>query len=316
MKIKVLDTQTMGNDINYSVLDALGEVELIDFTRPEDVISTIGDADVIVINKIKITEEVLDACRSLKLVCVFATGYDNVDIAAARSHGVAVCNVPAYSTDSVMLFTVATVLSLVSHLNEYTSFVNSGDYTRAGMPNAITPVFHEIGGMTWGIVGYGNIGKRVSEVARALGANVIVNKRVPTEGVECVDLDTLCKRSDIITLHCPLNNDSRGIIGEREIALMKNNVIIVNAARGAVCDEAAVARAVIDGKIAGFGSDVYSTEPFSKDSPTASLVGLKNVILTPHAAWAAFEARERCLNVIFENIKAFRTGEIKNRVDI
>ncbi len=316
MRIKVLDTKTMGEDINFGVLRELGELEIIGFTSPDEVIPTIKDADVIVINKIKITKEVLAQSPKLKLICVFATGYDNVDIKAARERGVAVCNVPAYSTDSVMLFTVATVLSLVSHLGEYTSFVRSGEYTKSGMPNAITPVFHEIGGMTWGIVGYGNIGKRVATVARSLGAEVIVNKRTPEAGVECVGIDELVRRSDIITLHCPLTDATRGLISKERIALMKSNAIVVNAARGAVTDEEAIAAAIKEGKIGGFGTDVYSSEPLSKDSPISSIIDRNNVILTPHAAWAAFEARERCLNVICNNIKAFISGEIKNRVDI
>ena len=316
MKIKVLDVDTVGRDINFGILNELGEVELVGFTSADAVISTIGDANAIIINKIKITKEVLDACPSLRLICVFATGYDNVDIKAARERGVAVCNVPAYSTDSVMLFCVTAVLSLISHMNEYRGFVSSGKYTALGMPNAITPVFHEIKGLTWGIVGYGNIGRRVGEVARILGANVIVNKRTRAEDVECVDIDELIERADIITLNCPLNEDTRGLISRERISKMKKNAILVNVARGAVTDEEAVADAILDGTIAGFATDVYSKEPFDKTSPMMRLLECDNVILTPHAAWAAYEARSRCLEIIFSNIKAFSEGKIQNRVDI
>lgn len=316
MKIKVLDVDTMGRDINFDILKQLGELELIGFTSKDDVISVIADANAIVINKIKITKEVLEACPDLKLICVFATGYDNIDINAAREKGVAVCNVPAYSTDSVMLFCVTAALSLVSRMNEYRAFVSSGEYTALGMPNAITPVFHEIKGLTWGIVGYGNIGRRVGEVARVLGANVIVNKRTPAEGVECVDIDELISRADIITLNCPLNEQTRGLISRERISKMKSNAILVNVARGAVTDEEAVADAILEGKIAGFAADVYSKEPFDKESPMMKLLECQNVILTPHAAWAAYEARSRCLEIIYNNIKAFSEGKIQNRVDI
>ena len=316
MKIKVLDVDTMGRDINFDMLKGLGELELIGFTSKDDVISVIADANAIVINKIKITKEVLEACPDLKLICVFATGYDNIDINAAREKGVAVCNVPAYSTDSVMLFCVTAALSLVSRMNEYRAFVSSGEYTALGMPNAITPVFHEIKGLTWGIVGYGNIGRRVGEVARVLGANVIVNKRTPTEGVECVDIDELISRADIITLNCPLNEETRGLISRERISKMKKNAILVNVARGAVTDEEAIADAILEGKIAGFATDVYSKEPFDKESPMMKLLKCQNVILTPHAAWAAYEARSRCLEIIYNNIKAFSEGKIQNRVDI
>ncbi len=316
MKIKVLDVSTMGEDINFDILKNLGELELIGYTPAQEVITAIGDAEVIIINKIKITKEVLDSCKSLRLICVFATGYDNIDVSYAKERGVAVCNVPAYSTDSVMLFCVSAVLSLVSHLNEYLSFVNSGKYTALGIPNAITPVFHEIKGMTWGIVGYGNIGKRVAEVARALGAEVIVYRRNPSCDVECVGIDELIERSDIITLHCPLNDGTRGLISRERIDKCKKNAIIVNVARGAVTDEAAIADAIKSGRIGGFGTDVYSVEPFAENSPLDEIKSLDNVILTPHAAWAAFEARQRCLDVIYKNIEAFSSGRFLNRVDI
>lgn len=316
MKIKILDKGAMGDDLDFSILQDFGEVEVYDKTDEKVLYQRISDAEVIVINKIKITKETLDAAKQLKLVCVFATGYDNVDVDSAKQHGVAVCNVPAYSTDSVVLYTVATVLSLAAKLNEYTEFVKSGDYYKTGLPNRITPVFHEIKGKTWGIIGYGNIGRAVGEVAKALGARVIVNKRTPTEEVECVDIDTLCKQSDIITLHTPLNEATKNLINKDRLDIMKPSVILVNEARGAVVSESDVAEALISGKIGAFGCDVYSKEPFEPEHPYNSIINLSNVILTPHAAWAALEARERCLGVIYNNIKAFKNAEMLNRVDI
>lgn len=315
MKIVILDKASLGEDTPLSVLDKFGEVVSYDLSTPEEAIERSADADVVIINKVKITRELMCAAKSLKIVCVFATGYDNIDIAAAKELGIAICNVPGYSTDSVALFTVSTVLALSSHLLEYSAFVRSGEYTASGVPNKLTPVYHDIAGKTWGIIGYGNIGKAVGRVAEALGARVIVNKRTPIDTATCVDIDTLCRESDIITVHCPLNNESRGIINDEKLSLMKPGVILVNEARGAVLDEAAVTKAVEEGKIGGFGCDVYSVEPFGIDHPYNRIKTYENVILTPHAAWGSYESRERCINIIASNIDAFLRGKIQNRVD-
>ena len=315
MKIVLLDRATLGEDTPIECLSELGEVVSYQFSTPEEAHVRIKDADVIVINKLKVDRSLLESAEKLKLICIFATGYDSIDVFAAKEKEIGVCNVPAYSTDSVTLFTVSTVLALASHLVEYTDFVRSGEYTAGGMANRLTPVYHDIAGKTWGIVGYGNIGRSVGRVAEALGAKIIVNKRSPVDSAECVDIDTLCRRSDIITIHCPLNDSSRKLINSERISLMRENVILVNEARGAVLDEEAIADAVENGKIAAFGCDVYSTEPFGKDHPYNRIVHRKNVLLTPHAAWGSYEARERCIRIIAQNIKSFKEGKILNRVD-
>ena len=191
----------------------------------------------------------------------------------------------------------------------------SGKYTASGVPNCLTPVYHEISGKTWGIIGLGNIGRAVAKVAEALGARVIANKRTPVDDYECVDIDTLCREADIITIHCPLNDASRGLINEERIALMKKDVVIVNEARGAVVNEHDVAEAIKKGMIGAFGSDVYSIEPFGKDHPFYEIKEYSNVLLTPHAAWGSYESRVRCINIICDNIAAFIKDERKNRVD-
>ncbi len=315
MKIVILDRASIGLDTPISVLDSFGEVISYDFSTSEEAEIRSADADVIIINKVKVTRALMESCHSLKLVCIFATGYDNIDISAARELGIAVCNVPGYSTDSVVLFTLAKVCALCSHLFEYTDFVKSGQYSASGIPNRLTPVYHEIAGKTWGIIGYGNIGRAVARVAEALGARVIVYKRTPCSDADCVDLATLCRESDIITVHCPLNEQSRGIINEEKIALMKPSVILVNEARGAVLDEAEVAQAVKEQRIAAFGCDVYSSEPFSQDHPYNDIAGLPNVLLTPHSAWGSYEARERCINIIADNINSFINQKTLNRID-
>ncbi len=315
MKITILDNISMGDDTPFYILDRLGEVRAFAATTKENAVEHIADSDVIILNKVKITADIIERVPNLKLICVFATGYDNIDVIAARAHGIAVCNVPGYSTDSVTLFTVATVLSLVAHLSEYKEYVRSGKYSESSAANKITPVFHEMRGKKWGIVGFGNIGKAVAKVAEALGAEVFVNKRTPDEAYNCVDIDTLCRESNIITVHCPLNDSTRNLINKDRIELMKRDAVLVNEARGAVLNERDVADAIKSGRLAAFGCDVYSSEPFSKDHPYNEIKALDNVILTPHAAWGAYEARARCISVISDNITSFFGGERLNRVD-
>ena len=315
MKIVVLDRNSLGLDTPLNGLYTFGEVEVFDKTSPDEIVERVSDAEVIVLNKVKITEEVFVGAKKLKLVCIFATGYDNIDLSAARKYGVGVCNVPGYSTDSVALFTLATVLSLYTHLGEYNAYVRSGEYSASGVPNKLTPVYHEIKGKTWGIIGLGNIGRAVAKVAEALGARVIANKRTPVDDYECVDVDTLCKESDIITIHCPLNDGTRNIINRERIAVMKKDVVIVNEARGAVINERDIAEAIKNGMIGAFGSDVYSVEPFDTDHPFFEIKDYCNVLFTPHAAWGSYESRLRCINVICENIASYLSNDRQNRVD-
>ena len=315
MKIVVLDRYSLGLDTPIDSLVGIGEVVCYDSSDENEAISRISDAEVVIVNKVKVTERILSSAKNLKLVCVFATGYDNIDINAARKLNIAVCNVPGYSTGSVALYTITTALALYSHLIEYNNYVKSGEYSISGIPNKLTPVYHELQGKVWGIIGYGNIGRAVGDVAKAFGARVIVNKRTPVNDAECVDIDTLCKMSDIISVHCPLNDESRLLINEERINMMKPGVILVNEARGAVLDENAVADAVKSGKIGGFGCDVYSKEPFTTDHPYYQIKELENVILTPHCAWGSYESRERCINIIADNIRSFYEGKMLNRVD-
>ncbi len=316
MNIVVLDAGTLGEDLELNTLDEFGCVTAYQSTAADEIKSRIEKADIIVVNKVRLGEAELDAAPSLKLICVAATGYDNIDLAACRSHGVGVCNVAGYSTDSVAQITAASVLYLACRYGEYLPFVKDGSYTASGRANKVAPPFYELRGKTWGIVGYGNIGKQVGRIADAFGCRVIVCKQRATEGVRCVDIDTLCRESDIITLHTPLTDATRNLIDSRRLAMMKKSVIIVNAARGAVTDETALANALVEGQIAGLGVDVYSKEPMPEDSPFYPLRDMPNLCLTPHMAWAAYEARKRCLDEICENIRCFFKDEKRNRVDI
>lgn len=316
MKIVILDRNTLGDDTPLEEIERHGELVCYDSTAPDQVSARIRGADVVIVNKVKMPREVILSSNTLKLICVFATGYDNIDVAAAREKGVGVCNVPGYSSDSVAMYTVSTVLALATHIIEHNEFVRSGEYTLSGMANRLTPVFHEIRGKVWGVVGYGGIGSAVANIARAMGAEVVVCKQTEEKSVRCVDIDTLCRISDIITLHVPLTEKTQSLISKDRIQNMKENVILVNEARGKVVDEEAVAAAVLSGKIAAFGCDVYSKEPFDFTHPYDGIKHLKNVILTPHAAWAAYEARARCAEIIGKNIDSYKMGEFLNRVDI
>ena len=315
LTVVVLDASTLGDDLDLSPLRELGEVKVYQTSSPDEIEERIVDADILMQNKAKLTADLLAKATKLKVICEAATGFDNIDVAYCREHGIAVTNVPGYSTQCVAQITFTLALSLITHLPQYTSFVQSGEYTASGVANRLSPAFCELYGKTWGIVGYGNIGKQVGKIAEAFGCNVIVHKRTPEEGVRCVDIDTLCRESDVISLHTPLNDGTRGLIGRAQLDMMKKNAILVNVARGAVTDEEAVADALLSGKLAGFGCDVYSAEPFPAEHPIDRIKDLPNVCLTPHIAWGGYETRVRLLDEMIKNAQAFFRGEKRNRVD-
>lgn len=313
MRITVLDASTLGEDVSFDALSAQGELEIYKNCNLLETPEAVENSECVIINKVKMNAETLKMAKKLKLICVAATGFDNIDLDYCKSKGIAVCNVKGYSTDSVAQITVSMVLSLYSHLEEYKKFVASGDYSASGVANKLVPVYHEIAGKTWGIIGLGNIGKKVATVAEALGCKVMVNKRTAVSDYNCVDVDTICKECDIITIHTPLNEGTRGLITAERINSMKEGAVVVNVARGAVCDEYALCEAAAAGKIM-LGVDVYSKEPFDSDHPYLEIAGLPNVCLTPHMAWGAYEARNRCIEEMGLNIESFKNGEKRNRL--
>ncbi len=315
MKIAVLDAATLGEDLDLSPLSVFGEVVSYKNTSRDEIAPRLQGIDVAIVNKVKMNSDTLKGVESLKLICVFATGYDNIELPYCREKGIGVCNVVGYSTQSVAQLTVAMALHLFNHMPEYTSYVSSGEYTKSGVANRLTPVYREIAGKTWGVVGLGNIGKQVAKVAEALGCRVLAFKRTPEEGYNCVDLDTLLRESDIVSVHLPLSEKTFNIISNKKIALMKENAIFINVARGAVVDEFALSDAVRLGMIGGIGIDVYSAEPMTEVSPYYAIKEYPNVCLTPHMAWGAYEARVRCLEDICKSIEAFNKGENRSRVD-
>ena len=315
MNIVVLDAATLGQDLDLSIFENYGNLTVFSSTTAEEIEAHLADAEVALLNKIKLGEAQLKSAKRLKLICVSATGFDNIDLAYCRARGIAVCNVVGYSTQSVAQVTLAIALSLVTHLPEYTETVRNGEYTQSGVANRLTPVYHEIAGKTWGIVGFGNIGRQVGVVAQAMGCRVLANKRTPVDDWECVDLETLCRESDIISIHTPLNELTRNLIDDAHIRLMKSSAIVINVARGAVTDETALADAIKEGRLGALGIDVYTQEPFPAEHPFQNIRHLPNVCLTPHMAWGAYETRVRLLNEMAQNIEAFLRGERRNRVD-
>lgn len=313
-RIVVLDADTLGEDLSLAPLEAQGEVLIYRHSSPETVRDRITGADAVILNKVRIGEAQLPEEGAPGILCVAATGYDNIDLEACRRRGVAVANVRGYSSESVMQVTVGLVLSLVTHLPAYCAATADGSYTRGGSANRLVPPYHEIAGMTWGVLGAGRIGSRVADVARALGCRVLTCRRTPDH--RSVGLETLLRESDILTIHTPLTPETRGLIGERELAMMKDGAILVNMARGAVTQEAAVAAALESGKLGGLGCDVYSVEPFTESHPFYPLRHRENVLLTPHMSWGAYEARARCLQEMILNMQAFFRGEQRNRVEL
>ena len=314
MRIVVLDAATLGDDLSLAPLNEVGDVTVWQTTAPEETAARVRDADVVILNKIRLNESNLSGSR-VRLICVAATGYDNIDTAWCRTNGITVSNVVGYSTDSVAQLTVSMVLYLANRLPEYTRAVRTGDYTRSGIANKLSPAFHEIAGKTWGIAGYGNIGRKVASVARAMGCRVIAYKRTPVPDVGCVDLPTLCRESDIISVHLPFSDSTRGLFSREMISLMKSDALFVNVARGAVADEQALADALSENRLGGLGIDVYTREPFPEDHPFYALRTDDRVCLTPHMAWGALEARQRCLQEMILNIRAFENGTPRNCVN-
>ncbi len=315
LKTVILDAETLGEGLDLSLFEKFGEVEIFSLSTPDEARERLVSADICIINKVKIDAYSLARAKKLRLICIAATGYDNIDVKLCKQKGIAVSNVAGYSANSVSQLTLAMVLSASVHLEEYRDSVRSGEYSRGSVQNILTPVYHELAGKTWGVVGYGAIGKKVAKAAEALGCRVVVNKRIPTDEADCRTLDALLRVSDIVSVHVPLTNETRKMISRYELSLMKPGAFLVNVARGAVLDEEAVAEAVLSGRLGFFGCDAYSTEPMPESHPYYALRGLKNVILTPHMAWGAQESRERCMDEISKNIESFLKGEARNRVD-
>lgn len=318
MKIVVLDGYTLNpGDISWAGMEAFGEVEVYDRTSPEDVVSRIGDAEVVYTNKTPITKETLDACSNIKFIGVLATGYNVIDIAAAKEKGIPVSNIPTYGTAAVSQYAIALLLELCHHIGAHSDAVKAGEWSSNPDWCFWKYPLVELDGKTMGIIGFGRIGQDTGKIAQALGMKVLAYdafKRPELESETChyTDLDTLLKESDVISLHCPLFPDTEGIINKDTIAKMKDGVMIINDSRGPLIVEQDLREALDSGKVAGAALDVVSTEPIRMDNP---LLGAKNVILTPHIAWAPKESRQRLMDIAAENLKAYVDGQPQNVVN-
>ena len=315
MKITILDRNTITTgDVSLSPIEAVGNVRIFDALPAEQIISAIGDSDAVIVNKAKITAEVMDACKNLRFVGLFATGYNNIDTKAAKERGIVVCNVPGYSTSSVTQHTFALILHFASHADDYAASVARGDWANSSTFSYLSFPISELAGKTLGIFGFGTIGKSVANVAKAFGMNVIATVRHPVafDGVEFVDKDTLFARSDYLSLHCPLTDDTKHFVNAETLAKMKPTAVIINTARGGVIEEEALTEALNRGQIRGAGIDVLDIEPMRPHHPYLTA---KNCYITPHVAWGSIEARTRLVDLVAENLRAFEKGEPINVVN-
>lgn len=318
MKIVVLDGYTLNpGDISWEGMEAYGDVTVYDRTKAEDVVERIGDAEVVYTNKTPITKETLDACPSVKFIGVLATGYNIVDIEAAKEKGIPVSNIPTYGTAAVSQFAIALLLELCHHIGEHSDAVKAGEWTNNADWCFWKYPLVELAGKTMGIIGFGRIGQDTGRIAQALGMKVLAydsfrKPELESETCHYADLDTLLAESDVISLHCPLFPSTEGIINKDSIAKMKNGVMIINDSRGPLIVEQDLRDALDSGKVAGAALDVVSTEPIQMDNP---LIGAKNVILTPHIAWAPKESRQRLMDIAVDNLKAYVDGAAQNVVN-
>ena len=308
MKIVFLEAQSIGDDIDLSGFDALGEVVKYPIATAEEAPERTADADIIITNKAPINEQTIGNAANLKLVCVTATGTNNLDKPYLDKRGIAWRNVPAYSTEIVAQHTFALLLYLMEKLRYYDDYVKDGAYTQDTVFTHFDERFCEIKGKTWGIIGLGNIGRRVAAIASAFGANVIyasASGRTAQDGYHQVDLDTLYAESDIISVHAPLNKYTENLISKDALSKMKSNCIFINVGRGPIVVEEDLADALENGEIAAAGLDVLRVEPMLADNPLGRIKDSKKLLITPHIAWASVEARTRLMDIILGQIKEF-----------
>lgn len=313
MKIAIDTTVVVDGELSFAEFDGLGEVKYFADVTVGQLHGIIADCEAVIVNKIEVDEAFLNAAPNLKYVGLFSTGYNNVDIAECRRRNITVCNASDYSTNAVCQHVFALILNFYGKTGRYVRSVRDGDWTRSKRFCYFPYETHEIYGKTFGIIGYGSIGRKVARVAEALGLNVIVHTR--TAPADCpyplVPREEIFRRSDILSLHCPLNEGTKQIINADTLSFMKENALLVNTARGGLVDEAALAEALNRGQIAGACLDVVTVEPMKADNP---LLNAANCDVTPHIAWVPIETRKRLLGIAAENLRSFLAGNPKNNV--
>lgn len=316
MKIAITDAYTTNpGDLNWDCLTALGELEVHERLSVDEVIENCQDCEVLITNKVPFSDETFAALPQLRYLGILATGYNAIDLDAARKHNVAVCNVPAYSTDSVAQCAMAHILAFTNHVALHDRAVKDGTWSRSpDFSFSLAPI-RELTGLTLGLIGFGDIAQAVARRAQAFGMHIIVNTRTerPTAGITFVDRDTLFTDADVISLHCPLNKDTEGLVSKQRLTQMKKDAIVINTGRGQLIDEDALNAALHEERIGGAGLDVLSQEPPPADHP---LLSAPNCHITPHLAWASRTARARLIKEVCANLQAFLNGEQRNRVDL
>ena len=308
MKLVFLDTKTIGEDIDLSAYDALGEVVKYGFSTLEEIPERVKDADVLIVNKIAINEQTIGTAKNLKLVCVTATGTNNLDKEYLKKRGIAWRNVAGYSTESVTQHTFALLFYLLEKIRYYDDYVKDEKYINDTVFTHFAEHFNEVNGKTWGIIGLGTIGRRVADIAKAFGARVIyysASGSPAQEGYEQVDFETLLTTSDIVSVHAPLNEYTKDLMDREAFAKMKKTAIFLNLGRGPIVVEQDLYEALETGEIAAAGLDVLCEEPMSETNPLAKITDSKKLIITPHIAWASVEARNRLMQIIVEQIREF-----------
>lgn len=308
MKLVFLDTKTIGEDIDLSAYDALGEVVKYGFSTLEEIPERVKDADVLIVNKIAINEQTIGNAKNLKLVCVTATGTNNLDKEYLKKRGIAWRNVAGYSTESVTQHTFALLFYLLEKIRYYNDYVKDEKYINDTVFTHFAEHFNEVNGKTWGIIGLGTIGRRVADIAKAFGARVIyysASGSPAQEGYEQVDFETLLTTSDIVSVHAPLNEYTKDLMDREAFAKMKKTAIFLNLGRGPIVVEQDLYEALETGEIAAAGLDVLCEEPMSETNTLAKIKDSKKLIITPHIAWASVEARNRLMQIIVEQIREF-----------
>lgn len=317
MKIVFLEAKTLGEDVDLSAFEALGEVVIYPLSTVEETKQRVADADIVIANKVPMNEETLAGAEKLRLIALTATGTNNVDFSYVRERGIAVTNVKGYSTQSVVQHTFAMLFYLYEKLAVYDRYVKSGDYAVSDMFSHFTPVFAELFGKRWGIIGLGEIGRGVAAVARQFGCEVCyysTSGKNDNAEYKRLSLEELLTTSDIISIHAPLNEATLHLIGKDELEKMKPSAYLLNLGRGPIVEEQALADALQKGEIAGAGLDVLEVEPMTKENPLGKILDSEKLLITPHIAWATKEARQRCVDEVAENLRAYQRGEERNRV--
>lgn len=319
MKIVVLERNSVGPDVSVDCLQELGEVTYYKNTvSPAEVRERVKDADIVVANKSPMNKDTLAEAKNLKLVCEFATGYDNCDLEYLKGRGIPVCNVVNYCTSMVAQHTFTLALALSQKLPHYDRYVKSGEYSAQDRFSNFDIPFYELEGKTWGIVGMGNIGQKVARIAESFGCKVIfhsVTGRSTVAEYEQVDKDTLLRESDFLSLHCPLSDLTRDFIDAKALQMMKKSAVLINVARGAVVNNRDLYEALQAGEIAAAGLDVVEKEPLELTNPLSQIKDSNKLIITPHLAWGSVEARNRCVEGVYGNIQAFLAGKPEHVVN-